>query len=145
MNNKSDGHDWSGVWHELPYCKICGSLEGGTTTECPGKTMSFLVSQVVYHGWIDFRDGKWCNQPAIGMSHIYGTSREPYEAIDDVEEYAKRIGEDATADPVKLRKCTSCYCCPECGHNVIEGHADGCKSDPAAAPAVGGGGGREGR
>lgn len=31
---------------------------------------------------------------------------------------------------------TSCYCCPECGRNVAEGHGVDCSLDPARKPHV---------
>lgn len=71
-------HDWSGNWNELSYCVRCMSFEGATTTECPGERMDHDISDRVYKGEIDFRNGEWCNQPAIGMSHVYGHTREPY-------------------------------------------------------------------
>ena len=75
-------HDWKTADNELDYCTVCGCYEGGTTTECPGASVSFETGQRVYRGEIDFRNGEWCNQPAIGMSHVYGTSREPYRKVE---------------------------------------------------------------
>jgi hypothetical protein len=83
-----DDHDWSGRWNELPYCVKCGAMEGGTPTQCPGKSMGYDLTQAVYTGRVDFRGGKWTNQPsARGMPHVYGAKREPYVELDDVEAY----------------------------------------------------------
>jgi hypothetical protein len=73
-------HDWKQLDSmELDACTKCGSFEGAATTDCPGERMSHGLSEAVYCGEIDYRGGEWCNQPAIGMSHVYGTTREPYQ------------------------------------------------------------------
>lgn len=84
-------HEWKTADNELDYCTKCGCYEGGTTTDCPGYRYSFDLSQAVYKGHIDYRSGKWCNQPAIGMAHVYGTEREPFEVIDDPERFATDV------------------------------------------------------
>lgn len=40
-------------------CAVCNSLEGATTTECPGKRMTADQSEKVYTGKLDFVGGKW--------------------------------------------------------------------------------------
>jgi hypothetical protein len=85
-----DDHTWRSASDELSYCEVCKCYEGGTTTQCPGKPMSYDLSQAVYQGMVDFRGGKWTNQPsARGMPHAYGAKREPYVELDDVEEYIR--------------------------------------------------------
>lgn len=77
-------HEWREIRDtELECCAKCHGYEGATTTDCPGKIMSYDTMQRVYKGEIDFRNGEWCNQPAIGMSHVYGVTREPYTRIKD--------------------------------------------------------------
>ena len=66
---------------ELDHCVLCGGFEGGLTTHCSGVRVSADDSDRVYKGLIDYRDGKWVNQPTIHMSHAYGTHRVPLEEI----------------------------------------------------------------
>lgn len=64
-NNKNDiefKSDWfqtNIVEGGLSLCKVCGGLEGGLTTECPGKSISNVVQDDVYFGNIDFIYGEW--------------------------------------------------------------------------------------
>lgn len=51
-----------GLW----ACAICDSFEGATTTDCPGKRMTFEQSQEVYAGRLDFVNGLgWIPQPSL--------------------------------------------------------------------------------
>jgi hypothetical protein len=85
-----DDHDWTEAYNELDVCSKCKCYEGGTTTQCPGKSVPYDLSQAVYQGRVDFRGGKWTNQPsARGMPHAYGAKREPYVELDDVMEYIR--------------------------------------------------------
>ena len=43
----------------LAICKVCGGMEGGLPTECPGTWMDPLTSDLVYQGVVDFRFGQW--------------------------------------------------------------------------------------
>lgn len=44
----------------LFVCEVCGGLEGGVPTECPGEQMSpEFQHELVYGGILDFRGGKW--------------------------------------------------------------------------------------
>lgn len=45
-------------------CTICGSFEGATTSECPGKEMSDGVRDSVYAGKLDYRGGAWIAEPS---------------------------------------------------------------------------------
>jgi len=74
------GHDMQPIAHfdgQLDGCTKCGGCEGGLPTHCPGAHMSYDLSQRVYHGEIDYRDGRWVNQPTTAMAHVYGVRREP--------------------------------------------------------------------
>lgn len=66
-------HDWRGVYGELEYCLKCGALEGSTPTDCPGEPMSADVSDKVYAGGYDFREGEgWVNKLSpMGQSTAY--------------------------------------------------------------------------
>ncbi len=44
---------------ELFGCKVCGSHEGATTTDCPKVDMTAEQVDAVYAGTLDFRDGQW--------------------------------------------------------------------------------------
>jgi hypothetical protein len=43
----------------LSLCTVCGGLEGGLPTECPGEQMTMDRQQEVYEGKIDFVGGAW--------------------------------------------------------------------------------------
>jgi hypothetical protein len=43
----------------LSLCSVCGGLEGGLPTECPGENMNSEIMDRIYRGEIDFRDGRW--------------------------------------------------------------------------------------
>lgn len=43
----------------LALCKVCGELEGGLPTECPGERISHERGQEIYRGEIDFINGAW--------------------------------------------------------------------------------------
>jgi len=43
-------------------CKVCGCLEGATTSECPGVAATNEQTQAVYEGRLDFVDGQWVEQ-----------------------------------------------------------------------------------
>lgn len=44
-----------GLW----ACTVCGGLEGGMPSTCPGEHMTPEQSKAVYAGLLDFRDGRW--------------------------------------------------------------------------------------
>ena len=43
----------------LYVCATCGGAEGSLTTACPGVQMSWDQTSGVYHGSLDFKDGRW--------------------------------------------------------------------------------------
>ena len=43
----------------LALCAVCGGLEGGLPTECPGIWMSLVEQEYVHLGLLDFVGGKW--------------------------------------------------------------------------------------
>lgn len=43
-------------------CRVCDSIEGATTTHCPGESMTADQVDAVYAGLLDFRDGEWIEQ-----------------------------------------------------------------------------------
>jgi len=45
-------------------CSVCGCFEGATTTECPGRKTTSEESDLIYNGKLDYKDGKWINQPS---------------------------------------------------------------------------------
>jgi hypothetical protein len=67
------------AWHDLLYCEnpdcqicgsgldvcdVCGAYEGGLTTDCPGRQMTWEEIERVYkNGDLDFRNGEWVNEP----------------------------------------------------------------------------------
>jgi len=46
-------------------CEICGGLEGGMPTHCPGESMDYDREQEVYRGEVDFKDGAWIKSASI--------------------------------------------------------------------------------
>jgi hypothetical protein len=44
-----------GLW----ACTVCGGLEGGMPSTCPGKAMTGEQNKAVYAGQLDYRDGQW--------------------------------------------------------------------------------------
>jgi hypothetical protein len=58
----SDNDNWGQlniVDGGLSLCKICGCLEGGLATECPGENVSMQIQDLIYRGKMDYIDGKW--------------------------------------------------------------------------------------
>jgi hypothetical protein len=55
----------------LALCKVCGGLEGGLPTDCPGEKMSWDSSQEVYEGKKDFLDKQGWVQQASTNSPVY--------------------------------------------------------------------------
>ncbi len=48
----------------LALCTVCGLAEGELTTECPGMKTSEDQRRRIYSvGDLDFRDGKWVDEP----------------------------------------------------------------------------------
>lgn len=48
----------------LFVCSVCGTAEGSLTTDCPGVSVSSDDQDRIYRdGNLDFRDGKWVNEP----------------------------------------------------------------------------------
>lgn len=67
-------HEYNGcMWCDggLSYCTTCGAFEGATPDECPGKPMDYVMSDLVYKGIINFRDGNWRGECCQAMRHIY--------------------------------------------------------------------------
>lgn len=58
----------------LCLCKVCGCLEGGLATDCPGEKVKYDVQDNIYHGKIDFKDDKgWVNELNLtNISWLYG-------------------------------------------------------------------------
>ena len=52
----------------LALCEVCGGLEGGLPSECPGERMSNETQDKVYRGEIDFRNGAWVENAASSNS-----------------------------------------------------------------------------
>jgi hypothetical protein len=46
----------------LALCIVCGGLEGGLPTECPGERMTNEQQDAVYSGRIDFVGGVWVDK-----------------------------------------------------------------------------------
>lgn len=40
-------------------CEVCGGLEGGMPTQCPGRKMAAEEIDEVYAGRVDFINGQW--------------------------------------------------------------------------------------
>ena len=78
--NLNSGHTMKEADNELEYCTRCCGYEGGLPSHCPGVVMDGPVAEAVYQGRIDFRNGKWCNQPT---THMY-----PHYANRPLVEYA---------------------------------------------------------
>jgi len=52
----------------LSLCTVCGGAEGSLPTDCPGSRMSAELSESVYAGLADYRDGLgWLLAPQISM------------------------------------------------------------------------------
>lgn len=49
-----------GLW----ACDVCGGLEGGMPSTCPGRAMDADTADAVYKGLKDFRDGAWVDEPS---------------------------------------------------------------------------------
>ncbi|QFG08908.1 hypothetical protein PBI_MALAGASYROSE_60 [Mycobacterium phage MalagasyRose] len=43
-------------------CTVCGSFEGATTTQCPGRQLTAQESDDVYANKLDYRGGRWVAQ-----------------------------------------------------------------------------------
>lgn len=43
----------------LFVCRVCGSFEGATTTQCPKRGLTKDETDRVYAGTLDYRDGRW--------------------------------------------------------------------------------------
>ena len=43
----------------LAICTVCGGAEGTLTSDCCGFKLDESVLQAVYHGGLNYRDGKW--------------------------------------------------------------------------------------
>ncbi|QDH91773.1 hypothetical protein SEA_PHRAPPUCCINO_98 [Mycobacterium phage Phrappuccino] len=53
----------------LFLCTVCGSDEGASTTQCPGRRMTTTENEQVDAGRLDFRGGRWVAQPSY---YAYG-------------------------------------------------------------------------
>lgn len=43
----------------LSLCTVCGCLEGGLASECPGELISMEQQDKIYSGEVDFVDNAW--------------------------------------------------------------------------------------
>lgn len=43
----------------LSACTVCGAFEGAWPDQCPGEPMTAYVSDSVYAGSLNYRDGAW--------------------------------------------------------------------------------------
>ena len=90
-------------------CDVCGSAEGATTSECPGRRMTGDELKYVYEGLLDFKGGTWVADPeiepvdvapriALELSTASGFSLEPRG--DAASDYADTVNEsDDYRDP----------------------------------------------
>jgi hypothetical protein len=68
------GHDGPGCMFcdgGLFLCDTCGSFEGATTSECPGRLLTAEESKRIYAGQLDFKGGAWVNAPSGSCSSHY--------------------------------------------------------------------------
>lgn len=58
----------------LSLCHVCGCLEGGLSTDCPGELISMMKSDEIYAGKIDYRDGEgWVKKlNPTNITWLYG-------------------------------------------------------------------------
>lgn len=67
-------------------CDVCGSLEGATTTQCPGVAMTAEQVDEVYAGRLDYRDGRWwvglCSRYAPGWTRTWEGRAELVAVLD---------------------------------------------------------------
>ena len=40
-------------------CEVCGAAEGEIPTDCPGRKMTADEKERVFHGSLDYKNGKW--------------------------------------------------------------------------------------
>lgn len=72
----------------LFVCEVCGGLEGGVPTECPGERMSpQFQHELVYGGLLDFRGGKW----VIGSNLELSGWREPTTTESKIDALAEAL------------------------------------------------------
>jgi len=55
----------------LASCTVCGGAEGTLPSECPGKLLDEKQEKLIYAGKLDFRDGRWREEPSMGVSSHY--------------------------------------------------------------------------
>jgi hypothetical protein len=60
----------------LALCEVCGGLEGGLPTECPGEQMSMDTQDKVHAGELDFRNGQWVNGTSPSSPAFYRKEQE---------------------------------------------------------------------
>ena len=58
----------------LFICKNCGLLEGSLTTDCPNITISEFNSDLIYNGFLDFKDRDWI----IGGKNPFNKQRDKW-------------------------------------------------------------------
>lgn len=65
---------------ELSSCVTCGAFEGAWPDDCPGEQMGDYVSNAVYNGTLNFRDGEWRSECCQAMRHIHDLTNYMAEA-----------------------------------------------------------------
>lgn len=58
----------------LALCEICGGLEGGLPSECPGEPMSTETQEKVYAGELDFVGEEWVTKASPNSPAYYRKS-----------------------------------------------------------------------
>ena len=70
MDHTYEKHERCDVLHcvvcdgGLSICTTCGLVEGSLTSECPGVQSYSEKADDVYAGKIDFKSGRWVNEPS---------------------------------------------------------------------------------
>lgn len=52
----------------LSVCKVCGTMEGGLTTDCAGVSLPAVLVELVYDGQLDYRGFRWQRPDGTGTS-----------------------------------------------------------------------------
>ena len=65
-----------GLWG----CQVCGGLEGGMPTQCPGRAMTPAEVDDVYAGRRDYRLGTWTAVPSVHCPAGRDQTESIYEA-----------------------------------------------------------------
>lgn len=80
-----DGHSCNDMGEcmlcSLAVCKICYCAEGGLPTDCPGEIITGPEQDVIYKGFIDYKDGLGWYQGfnPTNLSWLYGRYIRFYE------------------------------------------------------------------